>query len=48
MTKQNIDHGTWYQSAISGLWYQDKAAAEPVCAVRVDGITTYIGDPDDE
>lgn len=39
--KEEFDTGVWYQSAVSGLWYRNKNSAGEICAVRVDGVTTY-------
>ena len=41
-----IDEGIWYQSAATGLWYQNKAAAGDICAIRRDGITEYMPEPE--
>lgn len=47
MSRDNqIDSGTWYQSAVTGLWYEDKSAAGDVCAIRVNGITEYQPEPE--
>lgn len=36
-----LDKGTWYQSAVSGLWYENRNAAGDVAAVKIDG-TMYV------
>ena len=33
-----INYGVWFQSAATGLWYQNKDAAGTVSAVKVDGL----------
>ena len=47
-TDRFIDKGTWYQSAVSGFWYQNKDSAGDICAIRVDGKTTYQPEPEKE
>ena len=37
----DFNKGTWYQSAVSGMWYQDAGAAGDVAQIRLDG-TYYI------
>jgi len=46
MSNNAIDIGTWYQSAISGCWYQNKDSAGDICAIRTDGVTEYLPEPD--
>lgn len=41
MSGNNINVGTWYQSAVSGLWYQNVKAAGKVSAVRIDGVPQH-------
>lgn len=38
MTMTNIEKGIWYQSAVSGLWYQNHSAAGDVAIVSIDGV----------
>lgn len=33
-----LSEGTWYQSAVSGLWYQDPKAAGDIRATSIDGV----------
>lgn len=40
----DIDKGTWYQSAVSGLWYENANAAGHICAIRCNGVTEYVGE----
>jgi len=44
----DINKGTWYQSAASGLWYRERGAAGDICAIRTDGITEYQPEPPKE
>lgn len=37
----DLKKGTWYQSAVSGMWYQEPGAAGDVAQIRLDG-TYYI------
>jgi len=45
--KPSLDKGTWYQSAVSGMWYRDEEAAGDICAVRINGKTIYRPEPED-
>lgn len=38
---EQIDRGVWFQSAVSGGWYQDARAVGDISEIRIDGATVY-------
>ena len=43
-----IENGVWYQSAASSLWYQNKELAGDICAIKTDGKTEYLPEPEEK
>jgi len=39
----DINSGTWYQSACSGLWYRNHRAAGTVSIIAIDGVRWPVG-----
>lgn len=40
-----FETGTWYRSAVSGLWYRNKRAAGDIDAIKEDGVVREVDIP---